>query len=82
MDNSLLCVYGHSPADEIEERINFALVYARLYLAEPDDEQDENSDAANTLDISCGGGGSSSSLSAISVSVSSSPDVVCCLIFM
>ena len=56
MDNSLLHGSGHYPADKIEERINFALIYARLYLAESDDEQDNKSSAANTFDISCGCG--------------------------
>ena len=65
MDNALLHAPGHSPADKIEERITFALSYARLYLAESDDERDENSAAANTFYISCGGGGYSYSLSAI-----------------
>ena len=32
MDNSLLRAAGHSPEDKIEERITFALCYARLYL--------------------------------------------------
>ena len=67
MDNALLHVSGHSSADKIEERITFALSHARLYLAESDDERDDNSAAANTFDISCVGGGSSSSLSAIAV---------------
>ena len=40
---------------KIEERINFALIHARLYLSELYDEQDEKSAAANTFDISCGG---------------------------
>ena len=62
MDNDLLHVSGHSPADKIEERITFALIHARLYLSESDDERDEKSAAANTFDISCGGGGSISSL--------------------
>ena len=34
MDNDLLHAPGHSLADKIEDRINFALSYARLYLAE------------------------------------------------
>ena len=34
MDNSLLHAYGHYPADKIEERINFVLSYAHLYLFE------------------------------------------------
>ena len=55
MGNSLLHASGHYPADKIEERINFALIHARLYLSELDDEQDDKSAAANTFDISCGG---------------------------
>ena len=69
MDNDLLHLYGHSPADKIEYRITFALSHAPLCLAESDDERDAKSDAANTFDISCGDGVSSSSLSAINVSV-------------
>ena len=69
MDNALLHASGHSPADRKEERINFALSYAHLYLAESDDEQDNKSAAEKKIDISCGGGGSSSLLSAITVSV-------------
>ena len=34
MYNDLLHTSGHSPADKIEERINFAFIHARLYLAE------------------------------------------------
>ena len=78
MDNALLHASRNSPADKIEERITFALSYAPLYLAESDDERDDNSAAANTFDISCGGGGSSYSLSAITASVSNTPNVVCC----
>ena len=62
MDIALLHSSGHSTADKIEERITFPLTHARLYLAESDDERDENSAAANKLYISCGGGGSSYSL--------------------
>ena len=62
MDNALMHASGHSPKDKIEERINFALSHARLYLAESDDERDDKSAAANTFDISCGGGGYISSL--------------------
>ena len=62
MDNALLHVSGYPPEDKIEERINFTLSHARLYLFESDDEQDENSAAANTFNISCGGGRSRSSL--------------------
>ena len=40
MDNAILHVYGHSPADKIEERITFALIHAGLYLSESDDELD------------------------------------------
>ena len=70
MDNALLHASGHPPEDKTEERINFALSHARLYLAESDDEQDNNYAAAKKIDISCGDGGSISSLSAITVSVS------------
>ena len=45
MDNALLHASGHSPEDRTEERINFALSYAHLYLAESDDEQDNKSAA-------------------------------------
>ena len=69
MDNDLLNASVHPPADKIEERITFALSYARLYLAESYDEQDNRSATENTLYISCGGGGSSSSSSSITVSV-------------
>ena len=62
MDNALLYASGHSPSDKIQERVTFALIYARLYLAESDDEQEEKSAAVNTLYISYGDGGSSSSL--------------------
>ena len=48
---------GHSPADKIKERITFALSHTSLYLSESDGEQDDNSVAANTFDISCCGGG-------------------------
>ena len=78
MDNVLLHASGHSTADKIEERITFALIHARSYLDESDDEQDNKSAAANTFYISYGGGGSISSLSAINVSVSDTSDVVCC----
>ena len=62
--------------------MTFYLSYARLYLAESDDERDNKYSAANTFNISCCGGGYSSSLSAIDVSVSSTSDVVSCLIFV
>ena len=52
MENALLHASGHSPADKINERINFALSHAGLYLAESDDEQDKKSVATNTLYIS------------------------------
>ena len=78
MYNAQLRAYIHSPAYKIEERITFAFIYACLYLAELDDEQDDKYVAANTLDISCGGGGSSSSLSAINVYVLATSDVACC----
>ena len=48
MGNSLLHASGHYPADKIEERINFALSHAHLYLFESDDEQDDKSAAENT----------------------------------
>ena len=38
MDNFLMHASGHFPEDKIEERINFALSHARLYIAESDDE--------------------------------------------
>ena len=69
MYNALLHAPGHSQADKIEEWITFALIHARLYLSESDDERDDKSAATNTFNISCGGGVSSSSLSAITVSV-------------
>ena len=62
MYNSLLHASRHSPADKIEERINFALSYARLYLFESDDGWEKKSAAVNTFDISCGGGRYRSSL--------------------
>ena len=77
MDNALLHAYGHYPEDKIEERINFALIHAHLYLAESDDEQDDKYAAASTFNIYCGGGGSRSSLSAITISVLDTSDVVC-----
>ena len=76
MDNALLHVSGHSPADKIEERITFDLSHACLYLSESDDEQDDKSAAVNN--ISCGDGGYSSSLSAIDTYVLATSDVVCC----
>ena len=62
MDNALLHASGHYPEDKIEERINFALSHARLYLFESDDEQDNNSAATNSFYIYCGVGVSISSL--------------------
>ena len=47
MDNAILRAFGYSPADKIEERITFILSNARLYLAESDDELDDNSAATN-----------------------------------
>ena len=44
MDNDVLHVSGHSPADQIKEQITFALIHARSYLAESDYEQDNKSD--------------------------------------
>ena len=38
MDNDLLHVSENSTEDKIEERITFALIHARLYLFESDDE--------------------------------------------
>ena len=81
MDNALLRASGYSPWDKIEERVYFALSHASLYLAESDDERDNNSSTKNKFDISCVGGGSRSSLKATTVSVSSTSDVVCCWIF-
>ena len=62
MDNALLHVSGYPPEDKIEERINFALSHARLYLFESYDERDEKCAAANTFNIFCGGGRSRYSL--------------------
>ena len=62
MDTALMNASGHFSADKREERITFALSYARLYLFEPDYEQDDKSSDANTFDISCGGGRSRSSI--------------------
>ena len=78
MGNSLLHASGHYPVDKIEERITFELIHACFYLAESNNERDNNSVAANKFAISCGGGGSRSSLSAIAVSVSATSGVVCC----
>ena len=75
MDNALLHVSEHSLADEIEEWITFALSYVFLYLVESDGEKDDNSAAANTFYISCGGGVSISSLLAITVSVSTTSNL-------
>ena len=69
MDNALLHASGNYSEDKIEEWITFALIHARLYLAESDNEQDDKSVSANTFNISCGGGRSISSLSVINVSV-------------
>ena len=82
MNNVLLNASGHSPSDKIEEQITFNLSYARLYLAESDDERDDKSATENTFYISCGGGGSSPSLSSITVSIKANSYVVCCWIFM
>ena len=62
MYNVLMNSSGHYPEDKIEERITFALWYARLYLAESDYDWDDKSAAANTFDTSCGGGWYRSSL--------------------
>ena len=62
MDNALLHASILSPEDKIEERVTLALIHARFYLSESDDERDNKSTAASTFDISCGGGGSISSL--------------------
>ena len=43
MHHALLHSSRHSPADKIEERNTFALIHARLYLAESDYEQDDKS---------------------------------------
>ena len=55
MDNDLLHESVNSPADKIEERITIALIHARLYLFESDDELDDKSSTAETFDISCDG---------------------------
>ena len=78
MDNYLLHVFGSSPADKIKERITLALIHARLYLAESDDEKDDKYATANTLYISCGGEVYSSSLSSTTVFISATYDVVRC----
>ena len=56
MDNTPLHASGHSPADKISECITFYLSHTGLYLFESDYERDDNSAAANTFNISCGGG--------------------------
>ena len=81
MDNAILHASVNSPAEKIEEQINFALSHACLILPESDYEQDDKSSAANTFDISFGGGGYRASFSAITVSVLDTSDVVRCLIF-
>ena len=81
MDNALLCASLLSPEDKIEEQIPFALCHARLYLTVSYGDLDDNSAAANTFDISCGGGVYISSLPAITVSVLATSDVVGCWIF-
>ena len=58
VDNISLRASGYYPSDKIKERIAFALIHARVYLAESDDERDDKSAATNTFDISSGGGGS------------------------
>ena len=78
MENDILHASGNSTAYKIEEWITFALIHARLYLSESDDERYKNYFAEKTFDISCGGGGYSSSLSAITVSLLATTDVVCC----
>ena len=78
MYNALLHASGHSPEDKIEERIIFALIHARLYLAGSYDERDDKSTAAITFYICCGDRGSSYSLSAITVYVSAPSDIVPC----
>ena len=60
---------------------SFALIHARLYLSESDDEREKSSAAENTFYISCGGEGFSYLLSSITVSVSYTSNVVCFLIF-
>ena len=78
MDNYVLNASVIFPSDNIEHRITFAVVHARLYSAESDDERDNKSAAENKFDRSCGDGGYSSSLSSIFVSVSDNSDVVRC----
>ena len=73
---------GNYHVYKIEERVTFSLIHAHLYLAESDNERDDNSAAANTFDIYCGGGRYRSSLSAITVSLLVTSGVVCCWIFM
>ena len=50
MDNDLLHAPVYSPAYKIEERINFALSHAYLYLAASDNERYDKSAAANKFD--------------------------------
>ena len=80
MDNDIIHASGNYQEYNIEYRITFALVHARLYSAESDDERDNKSAAEKKFDRSCGDGGYSSSLSSIFVSVSDTSDVVRCWI--
>ena len=73
-DNAVLHVSGRSPANKIEERINFAWSHVSLYLFESDNERDHKSASANTFDISYGGGRSRSSIYSITVSVLDTSD--------
>ena len=74
--------YWRNPSSSFQPPESFDMIHLRVYLAESDDKQDDKSDAAKTLYISCGGGGSSSSLSSITITVSANSDVVGCWIFM
>ena len=58
MDNALLHASILSPEDKIEERVTLALIHARFYLSESDDERDNKFTTANTFYMFCGGGGS------------------------
>ena len=80
MYNDLLHSSGNYPADKIEEWITFALIHARLYLSESDNEQDGKS-AVSKKSIHPVVVEDLSSLSAINVSVLDTSNVVCCLIF-
>ena len=58
--NYLLHASIHPPVYKTEYQINLALIHARFYSAESDDERYEKSAAVNAFNRYCGGGGSSS----------------------